>query len=61
MTSTPTPVPSADPYVMAVLDSVTASTWQYIVLPYLRIALPIAAALCLFVLFLWIRNKKNKK
>lgn len=55
------PVPSADPHVMAVLDSVTAATWQYIVLPYLRIAVPIAAALWLLVLFLWIRNKKNKK
>lgn len=61
MTLTPTPVPSADPYVMAVLDSVTAATWQYIVLPYLRIVVPIAAALWLLVLFLWIRNKKNKK
>lgn len=56
-----TPVPSSDPYVMAVLDSVTAATWQYIVLPYLRIAVPIAAVLWLLVLFLWIRNKKNKK
>lgn len=61
MTSTPTPVPSADPHVMVVLDSVTAATWQYIVLPYLWIAVPIAAALWLLVLFLWIRNKKNKK
>lgn len=61
MTLTPTPVPSADPYVMAVLDSVTAATWKYIVLPCLRIAVPIAAALWLLVLFLWIRNKKNKK
>ena len=61
MTSTPTPVPSTDTYVMAVLDSVTASKWQYIVLPDLRIAVPIAAALWLLVLFLWIRNKKNKK
>lgn len=50
-----------DPYVIAVLDSVTASTWQYIVLPYLLIAVPIVAALWLLVLFLWIRNKKNKK
>lgn len=61
MTSAPTPVPSADPHVIAVLDSVTAATWQYIVLPYLRIAVPIAAALWLLVLFLWIRNKNNKK
>lgn len=61
MTSTPTPVPSADPYVMAVLDSVTAATWQHIVLPFLIISVPISAALWLLVLFLWIRNKKNKK
>lgn len=61
MTSTPTPVPSADPYVMAVLDSVTAATWQHIVLPFLMIAVSISAALWLLVLFLWIRNKKNKK
>lgn len=55
------PVPSSDPHVMAVLDSVTAATWQYIVLPFMQIFLPVTAALWLLVLFLWIRNKKNKK
>lgn len=61
MVPTPTPAPSPDPYVMAVLDSVTVATWQYIVVPFLKIAVPVVAAIWLLVLFLWIRNKKNKK
>lgn len=47
--------------VIQVLDAVTAATWQYIVLPFIEIFLPMTAVLWLLVLFLWIRNKKNKK
>ena len=47
--------------VMQVLDAVTLATWQYIVLPFVKIFLPVVVILWLLVLFLWIRNKKNKK
>lgn len=51
----------SDPHVSAVLDSITVATWQYIVLPFVKIFLPVVVILWLLVLFLWIRNKKNKK
>lgn len=54
-------IPVLGSAVMQVLDSVTLATWQYIVLPFVEIFLPVVVLLWLLVLFLWIRNKKNKK
>lgn len=54
-------IPVLGSAVMQVLDAVTLATWQYIVLPFVEIFLPVVVILWLLVLFLWIRNKKNKK
>lgn len=46
--------------VTAVLNAVTAYVWQYSI-RFALVLLPIVLGLWLLVLFLWIRNKKNKK